>query len=105
MRFEFFGRGLGNGTARADFSVVWWPDTSMMVSRTSNRKDSTVGGMISAALTSRNSAQEERPTKITVGPGNKLDNAEDFHVMIYKCEQLASNCGTCLGKYLAACVF
>jgi hypothetical protein len=98
MRFEFFGRGLGNGTARADFSVVWWPDSSLMTSRSSSKKEGTVGGMISAALSSRNPSQEEKPTKITVGPGNRLDNAEDFHVMIYKCDQLASNCGICLGK-------
>lgn len=27
----------------------------------------------------------------------KLDNSEDFYIVIYKCEQLATNCGLCLG--------
>jgi plexin A len=90
MRFEFFGRGNGNGTARAEFSIVWWSDSSLISSRNS-KKD---GSLISVA---REPSAEEKSAKITVGPGNKLDNSEDFHVVIYKCEQLASNCGLCLG--------
>lgn len=69
-----------------------------MQSRSSFKKeDSGVGGIISAALSARNPELEDKGGRITVGPGNKLDNSEDFHVVIYKCEQLAYNCGICLG--------
>ncbi|KAI6236464.1 hypothetical protein M3Y95_00160400 [Aphelenchoides besseyi] len=104
MRFEFFSRGFGNGTARADFAVIWWPDSSMMQKGVESNEGG-VSRLIAAAL----SAGRQDPTdeteetkanaasKVTVGPGHRLDNPEDFHVLVYKCEQLASNCGLCLG--------
>lgn len=59
MRFEYFTRGLGNGTAIADFSIVWY----------------------------RSNSQTPQA----------LDNSQNLRIIIYKCEQLAVNCGLCLG--------
>ncbi|KAI6217562.1 Sema domain-containing protein [Aphelenchoides fujianensis] len=101
MRFEFFSRGFGNGTARAEFSVVWWPDSSMMQKPASG--EGGVGNLIAAALSAGRPEDEPEEakrvagTRVTVGPGHRLDNTDDFHVLIYKCEQLAPNCGLCLG--------
>ncbi|CAD5219510.1 unnamed protein product [Bursaphelenchus okinawaensis] len=100
LRFEYFSRGYGNGTARADFSVVWWPDSALTQS---TGGVASVSSLISSALSAPRDpvvapvASSGRSRTITVGPGFKLDNSDDFHVIIYKCDQLATNCGTCLG--------
>lgn len=68
--FEFTHLGLGNGTAVARFDLVWSP-------------------------TSLNNGQSPSTTALT--SQHRLDNSQNMRVVIYKCAQLASNCGLCLG--------
>lgn len=69
MLFEFTGSGNGNGTATARFEIVWSP----------------LG--VASTSASSSSIQQFYP----------LDNSRGMRVVIYKCQQLAANCGLCLG--------
>uniref|UniRef100_A0A915EUN6 Sema domain-containing protein n=1 Tax=Ditylenchus dipsaci TaxID=166011 RepID=A0A915EUN6_9BILA len=65
--FEYTNLGMGNGTAVARFDIVWSPS---------------VGTGIAS---------------INPSSTHQLDNSHKLQVQIYKCAQLAPNCGLCLG--------
>lgn len=94
MRFEYFSRGNGNGTAKAEFSIVWWPDSA---TQQSGGMSSFISAALSAPRESIGGGRTGQSRGVTVGSGFKLDNNDKFHIVIYKCDQLASNCGICLG--------
>ena len=100
LRFEYFSRGNGNGTANADFQLLWWPDSATttrkgaaVAAKTRGGSNEGVGGLIAAALSggrgeSSNVAatddDEATGSKaagtVLVGPGNRLDNEDNFTV-------------------------
>lgn len=81
MLFEYTNLGLGNGTAIAKFDIIWSPATMS--------PPATV--LSSSVFNSVASNTAFVPVRYF------LDNTQSLRVFIYKCEQLASNCGLCLG--------
>ncbi len=50
----------------------------------------------------RNSRKEQKSNSISVycaviwGQSKPLDNPDNIHVLIYRCKEMANNCGMCL---------